>query len=73
VAQDAEALETANITECVDVRYNQRADMRLSLLVGFGHTPYPTDYRTQAMIERDRERNEVAARGGGEGGGAGRG
>jgi hypothetical protein len=68
---DAEALETANITECVDIGYNHRADMRLSLLVGFGHTPYPADYRTQAMVARDRERNEAAVRAEGDDGGAG--
>jgi hypothetical protein len=25
----------------------------LELLVGFGHTPYPTDYRTRAAVDRD--------------------
>jgi hypothetical protein len=24
------------------------------MLVGFAHTPYPADYRTHAMVERDR-------------------
>lgn len=52
-----EAIETANITEMVDVGYKQMADLDLGMLVGFGHTPYPADYRTQAMVERDRERN----------------
>ena len=56
---DDVAVPTSNITSCVDVRYNQRADMELSLLVGFGHTPYPADYRTKAMIERDVERNRA--------------
>ncbi len=35
----------------------------MSLLMGFGYTPFPADYRSKAMIERDRERNEAAARG----------
>jgi hypothetical protein len=50
-----------DITSCVDVRYDQRADMRLSLLIGFGHTAIPVDYRTTAMIELDPARNEAAA------------
>ena len=52
----ADAIETSNITGMVDVGYNQMADLELDLLIGFGHTPYPADYRTSAMIERDRNR-----------------
>jgi hypothetical protein len=55
---DHEALETSNITSAVDVGYNQTADLEMNLLVGFGHTPYPADYRTHAMVERERARNE---------------
>jgi len=36
------------------------ADIELDMLVGFGHTPLPVDYRTKAMIERDRRANEAA-------------
>jgi hypothetical protein len=61
IDSEPEAIDTVDITGCVDVRYDQRADMQLSLLIGFGHTPYPADYRTTAMIERDRARNEAAA------------
>jgi hypothetical protein len=38
------------------------ADMRLTLLIGFAHTAIPVDYRTTAMIEQDRARNEAAMR-----------
>ena len=31
------------------------------MVVGFGHTPYPADYRTKAMVEHDRELNEREA------------
>jgi hypothetical protein len=40
---------------------SERADMRLSLLIGFGHTAIPVDYRTTAMIEVDRAQNEAVA------------
>lgn len=48
-----ETIETANVTEMVNVGYKQMADLDLGMLIGFGHTPYPADYRTRAMIERD--------------------
>lgn len=56
---DHEAIETANITSTVGVGYDQTADLEMDLLVGFGHTPYPADYRTRAMVERERALNEA--------------
>lgn len=56
----SEAIDTANITPFVDVGYRQMADIELDMLVGFGHTPLPADYRTTAMIERDRRENAAA-------------
>ena len=56
-----EAIPTVDITTMVDVGYNQRADIELDLLIAFGHTAIPIDYRTSAMIERDRALNETAA------------
>jgi hypothetical protein len=56
-----EAIETANITSAVDVGYGQTADLEMDLLVAFGHTPYPADYRTKAMVERERALNEAEA------------
>jgi hypothetical protein len=56
---DHEALETSNITSAVDVGYNQTADLEMDLLVGFGHTPYPADYRTRAMVEHERRLSEA--------------
>ncbi len=32
-----------------------KADVELDLIVGFVHTPYPTDYRTRAQIESGRD------------------
>lgn len=48
-------LPTGNISEFADVPYTARADVEIEMLVGFGHTIYPSDYRTMAQIERDRE------------------
>ncbi len=53
------ASESANITGAVDVGYNQPADLEMDLLIGFGHTPYPADYRTRALVERERALNEA--------------
>jgi hypothetical protein len=60
---DDTAIPTSNITAFVNIGYNQRADVNVELLIGFGHTPWPADYRTTAMIERDRTLNEGEARG----------
>jgi hypothetical protein len=62
VDADPEEIDTVNVTEFVNVGYKQRADVELEMLVGFGHTAFPVDYRTKAMVERDRERNEAYAR-----------
>lgn len=57
-SEDDDAIATANITEFVTVGYNQTADIRMTLLIGFGHTPYPADYRTRAMVEEERRLDE---------------
>jgi hypothetical protein len=60
VDSESEAIDTANITQFGNVGYKQMADLDLGMLVGFGHTPFPADYRSAAMIERDRKRNDAA-------------
>jgi hypothetical protein len=62
IGSEPDAIETVDITEFVNVGYDQRADVHLDLLIGFGHMPYPADYRTRAMVERDRALDEAAAR-----------
>ena len=57
-SDDDDAIPTQNITECSTVSYNATADLEMSLLIGFGHTPYPADYRTRAMVEHERGLNE---------------
>lgn len=51
-------IEMLNITSFVDVGYDTRADIEAHLLIGFGHTPYPADYRSRAMLDRDRDDSE---------------
>jgi hypothetical protein len=50
-----EALRVGNITPFAGVTFEQEADLDLDLIVGFGHTPYPLDYRSRAALDRDRE------------------
>jgi hypothetical protein len=63
VEADPEAIPTVNITNFVDVEYDQRADIELEMLIGFGYTPFPVDFRTKAMYERDCLANDAYARG----------
>jgi hypothetical protein len=58
IGSEPDAIETCNITGFVDVGYNARADLELDLLIGFGHTPVPADYRTQAMLDEQRRASE---------------
>jgi hypothetical protein len=48
------ALPAGNISGFADLSYTARVDVEIDLLVGFGHTIYPCDYRTKARLERDR-------------------
>jgi hypothetical protein len=63
IDSEPEAVESADITSFVDLTYNNKADIELDLLVGFGHTMYPGDYRTKAMLDRDRATNEAELEG----------
>lgn len=51
--EPAPLLEVGNITGFADVPYGTRATAEIDLIVGFGHTIYPTDYRTKAQLDRD--------------------
>jgi hypothetical protein len=61
VDEDSPAIETGNISNFADLGINQTADLELPLRVGFGHTPFPLDLRSKAMLERDRAANEAEA------------
>lgn len=46
-------LEYGKITQFKQYGPNEVVDIELDLRVGFGHTPYPTDYRSRAGIDLD--------------------
>jgi hypothetical protein len=50
--------DICEITCFAHVGYDDKATaLELDLLMGFGHTAFPCDYRTKAMLERDRSAN----------------
>lgn len=55
------AAETVNVSGFADLGINQRADIEMTLQVGFGHTILPLDYRPRAKLDADRAENEAAA------------
>lgn len=54
-------LEVGNITGFGDVTYTTRATADVDVIVGFGHTIYPADFRTVSELERDRAENAADA------------
>jgi hypothetical protein len=57
-------IETTNVTGFTELRANEVCIVDLDLLNGFGHTPFPADFRTLAAVEHDRgagERRQAAA------------
>jgi hypothetical protein len=45
------------ISGLADFRYDQQADIEIDAIVGFGHTPYPGDYRSHGAIDSDQATN----------------
>jgi hypothetical protein len=54
-------VETTNIAEFAELDIDEVCIVDLDLLNGFGHTPFPADFRTRAAVERDREADRRAA------------
>jgi hypothetical protein len=54
-------IETTNISEFAELGIDEACIVDLDLLDGFGHTPFPADFRTLAAVERDRESERHAA------------
>ena len=52
---EPEFVQTCEITNFAHVDYDERMEFGAELLIGFAHTIYPCDYRTMAMLERDRK------------------
>jgi hypothetical protein len=53
IDEPSPALPIGNISHFADFDFDETAELELQLLVGFGHTMYPLDYRTQAALDRD--------------------
>jgi hypothetical protein len=49
-------LPLGNVTHFANVPYGEERDVLLEMIVGFGHTPRPGDYRSSAALEADRNR-----------------
>jgi len=54
-------IETTNISEFAELPIDESCVVDLDLQNGFGHTPFPADFRTLAAVERDREADRRAA------------
>jgi hypothetical protein len=48
-------VETCDITSFAHTGYDDRMTCEVDLLIAFGHTGFPCDYRTKAMLERYRD------------------
>jgi len=55
------SIETTEISEFAQFPVDETCVVELDLLDGFGHTPFPADFRTLAAVERDREADRRAA------------
>ena len=55
--EPAPLLPAGNVTDFGEVPYSSQSNLEVDLVVGFGHTIYPADFRTRAELERDREEN----------------
>jgi hypothetical protein len=54
-------IEGNDISGFADLGIDELCIVDLDLLNGFGHTPFPGDFRTLAAVERDREAGSQAA------------
>lgn len=55
-----DVLPVGNISNFAMWGYGQQCDIELDMVVGFGHTPFPADYRSNAAIEADRTREDAS-------------
>lgn len=54
-------VRTCNISNFAQLSVSDVVDVDMQLQVGFGHTPFPLDYRTKAAHDRDVAFNQRAA------------
>jgi hypothetical protein len=64
VDQEKPTLDCGNISNFADLRIDQTADVEIHLRLGFGHTPFPLDFRSRAAVlaQRAETRREEARR-----------
>ena len=60
IDEERPALEAGNITAFTDLGIDQRADVEIQMICGFGHTIFPLDYRSKAALLADRAENQAA-------------
>ena len=53
-------LSIGEITDWAKAEWHETRDVTLDLLVAFGHTPYPGDYRSRAAIDAEIAKNKAA-------------
>lgn len=54
-------LPVGDITAWVDAERTETRDLTLDLLIAFGHTPLPADYRSRARVEQEVAQNRSAS------------
>jgi len=52
-------LPLGDITHFKAYSFEDRVDIELDLEVGFGHTPFPIDFRSRAAIDADAAKNDA--------------
>ena len=58
IDEPSPAMDVGNITNLATLGIDQKAEVEVTMRTGFGHTMYPLDYRSRAMLERDLESAE---------------
>ena len=56
------SVETCDVTNLTEPGIDVETEVRMTLQIGFGHTMYPTDFRTRARLQKERAENEAEAR-----------
>jgi hypothetical protein len=55
IGNSAEYLPVGDITPLASAAFDETRDVTFTLICGFGHTPFPLDYRSRARVKADDE------------------
>ena len=55
IGPPAEPLPVGDVTVLAKCAYDEERDPDFRLVCGFGHTPFPLDYRSTARLKADEE------------------